>query len=63
MVNVGAAKMISNQQIDQPEFSRELVSLLSDKGVLRKMGQYAHTLHKPNALSDVVAVCQEYLNA
>ncbi|MBL4670878.1 MAG: undecaprenyldiphospho-muramoylpentapeptide beta-N-acetylglucosaminyltransferase [Arenicella sp.] len=63
MVNVGAAKIIPNQQIDKPEFSRELVSLLSDKGVLRKMGHKAHTLHKPNALNDVVAVCQEYLNA
>lgn len=63
MVNVGAAKMISNQQIDQPEFSRALVSLLSDKDVLREMGQYAHTLYKPNALHDVVAVCQEFLDA
>jgi UDP-N-acetylglucosamine--N-acetylmuramyl-(pentapeptide) pyrophosphoryl-undecaprenol N-acetylglucosamine transferase len=63
MVNVGAAKMIPNHLIDTPEFSRKLVSLLSDKDVLRKMGQQAYTLHKPNALRDVVAVCQEYLNA
>jgi UDP-N-acetylglucosamine--N-acetylmuramyl-(pentapeptide) pyrophosphoryl-undecaprenol N-acetylglucosamine transferase len=63
MVNVGAAKMVSNNVIGKPDFSRELVALLSDKNVLRKMGQQAHTLHKPNALRDVVAVCQEYLNA
>ncbi|MFT6407213.1 MAG: UDP-N-acetylglucosamine--N-acetylmuramyl-(pentapeptide) pyrophosphoryl-undecaprenol N-acetylglucosamine transferase [Arenicella sp.] len=63
MVNVGAGKMILNHQIDKPEFSRELVSLLSDKAILQKMGQYAYTLHKPNALRDVVAVCQEYLDA
>ncbi|MFT4635502.1 MAG: UDP-N-acetylglucosamine--N-acetylmuramyl-(pentapeptide) pyrophosphoryl-undecaprenol N-acetylglucosamine transferase [Arenicella sp.] len=63
MVNVGAGKMSLNHQIDTPEFSRELVSLLSDKAVLRLMGQQAYTLHKPNALRDVVAICQEYLDA
>ncbi len=63
MVNVGAGKMLLNHQIDQPEFKQTLDSLLSDKSTLRKMGQQAHTLHKPNALKDVAAVCQEYLNA
>ena len=63
MVNVGAGKMILNHQIDQPEFSQTLASLLHDKSILKDMGQKAHTLHKPNALEDVAAVCSEYLNA
>jgi len=63
MVNVGAGKMISNHLIDQQEFSQALSSLVDDKKALRKMGQQAYTLHKPNALKDVAAVCQEYLNA
>jgi len=63
MVNVGAGKMIANNQLDQAEFSQMLSSMLSDKMALRNMGQQAYTLHKPNALKDVAAVCQEYLNA
>jgi len=63
MVNVGAGKMIANNQLDQAEFSQMLSSMLSDKTALRNMGQQAYTLHKPNALKDVAAVCQEYLNA
>ena len=63
LVKVGAAKMLANQQIDQAVFVETLSALLSDKSTLKKMGQQAHTLHKPNALSDVAAVCEEYLNA
>ena len=63
MVNVGAGKMVLNHQIDQAEFDQALNSMLSDKNALREMGRQAHTLHKPNALKDVAAVCQEFLNA
>ena len=63
MVKVGAGAMVLNRQIDQAEFRHTLSSLLSDKANLSHMGQCAHTLHKPNALQDVAAVCQEYLNA
>ncbi len=63
MVNIGAAKMVLNHKVDTQEFSQVLNSMLIDKAGLQQMGQRAFTLHKPNALSDVVKVCQEYLNA
>ncbi len=63
LVNVGAAKMLLNDQIDQPVFVETLAALVSNKQALAAMGEHAHTLHKPNALNNVVAVCQEYLNA
>ncbi len=63
LVNVGAAKMLLNDQIDQPVFVEVLTELVSDKQALAAMGEQAHTLHKPNALNNVAAVCQEYLNA
>ncbi len=63
MVNAGAGKMVLNHQLDQQEFSQALQAMLRDKETLRDMGRQAHTLHKPDALKDVVAVCQEYLSA
>jgi len=63
LVNVGAAKMLLNDQIEQAVFVDTLRELVSDKRALATMGEQAHTLHKPNALNNVAAVCQEYLNA
>lgn len=63
LVNVGAAKMLLNDQIDQPVFVEMMAELVSDKQALATMGEHAHTLHKPNALNNVASVCQEYLNA
>jgi len=63
MVNASAGKMVLNHQLDQQEFKQTLCTMLRDKEALREMGRQAHTLHKPDALKDVVAVCQEYLSA
>lgn len=63
MVSVGAGKMLLNEQLDHPEMLDTLSVLLSDKAALKEMGQHARSLHKPNALADVTAVCREYLNA
>lgn len=63
MVSVGAAKLLRNDQIDKPEMLQVLRVLLSEKPLLKEMGDQAFSLHKPDALKDVVAVCQEYLNA
>lgn len=63
LVNVGAGKMLSNEQIDQPEMLNTLECLLASKALLKKMGKRARDLHKPNALADVAAACWEYLDA
>jgi len=63
MVNVGAGVMIMNNQIDKPEMQQALTDLLSNKQSLIEMGQKAYTLHKPDALTSVVSICEEYLNA
>lgn len=63
MVAAGGARMLLNEQIDQAEMVTTLREMLSSRGDLRAMGQRAQTLHKPDALKDVVAVCREYLNA
>lgn len=63
MVDVGAAKMVMNENIDQAEMVTALKTLLSSKRELAQMGQRARTLHKPNALADVAAACLEFLDA
>ncbi|GHA05872.1 UDP-N-acetylglucosamine--N-acetylmuramyl-(pentapeptide) pyrophosphoryl-undecaprenol N-acetylglucosamine transferase [Arenicella chitinivorans] len=63
MVATGGARMLLNQQIEQPEMIATLQDMLSSRDSLRAMGLQAQSLHKPDALRDVVAVCQEYLDA
>ena len=63
LVNAGAAKVLDNADLDGPIMAETLAALLSDKAALRSMGQAALQLHKPNALTSVVAACEEYLNA
>lgn len=63
MVNVGAGEMHLNNELESADFLVSLRALVSDKSRLASMGKNALTLHKPNALQDVAAVCQEYLNA
>jgi len=63
MVDAGAGWMILNEHIDSADMVSTLERLFSDKDVLRKMGQLASTLHKPNAVADVAAVCREYMHA
>ena len=63
MVNVGAAKMLMNEQIDDVVLLETLAGLLSNKQRLVDMGKQARTLYKPDALQHVVHVCKGYLNA
>ena len=68
LVDVGAALKIDNQDLaagQQAESNiiSSLKALMLDKNRLKEMGRKAHSLHKNNALTDVVDVCQEFLNA
>jgi UDP-N-acetylglucosamine--N-acetylmuramyl-(pentapeptide) pyrophosphoryl-undecaprenol N-acetylglucosamine transferase len=63
LVDVGAARVLDNDQIDQPEMLATLNDLLADKAALVQMGQKAASLHKPNAVQDVAETCRELLNA
>lgn len=63
MVEVGAAKMLFNEQVGQPIFLQTIASMLADSSNLKRMGVKALDLHKPDALASVVAACEEYLNA
>jgi len=63
MHNVGGALIVSNEVLSTAESLSELTQLLSDKDKLYEMGQSAYGLTKPNALSDVIKVCEEYLHA
>ncbi|MEM7358572.1 MAG: undecaprenyldiphospho-muramoylpentapeptide beta-N-acetylglucosaminyltransferase [Pseudomonadota bacterium] len=63
MVNVGAAKMLANEQITQPIMVETLSELMADRDALVDMGKAAHGLHKADALDSVMRACEEYLYA
>lgn len=63
MVDVGAGKMLFNEQLSQPEMVEALTEMLSNKAELAQMGECALSLHKADALNAVADVCEEYLNA
>lgn len=63
MAGVNAGLIVSNRTLNESETLPELEQLLSDKSELIEMGKRAFELHKPNALDDVVAACEEYLHA
>jgi len=61
LVDIGAAKLLSNAQIVEPIMQATLNELLADKDVLRAMGGRAHSLHKADALQQVVSVCHDLM--
>jgi len=63
MVNVGAGKMLRNEQLGDSLMLQTLAELLVDKKQLKQMGEQALSLHKPDALQNVARICKEYLNA
>jgi UDP-N-acetylglucosamine--N-acetylmuramyl-(pentapeptide) pyrophosphoryl-undecaprenol N-acetylglucosamine transferase len=63
LVDIGAARTLANEKIDQPEMLAVLNELLADKAALVQMGLNAATLNKPNAVRDVANICRELLNA
>ncbi len=63
MVNAGAGIMLANERLAQTSSSAELNTFFADLSVLNSMSVAAAKLHKPKALDDVVAVCEEYLHA
>ena len=63
LVTVGAAQVFDNDQIESSDFKAALAVLISDKSVLKKMGQQAFSLHKPKSIEGVAHICQEFLNA
>lgn len=63
LVNVGAGKIVMNEELSSSEMQAVLSDLLVSKQKLIEMGKLAHALHKPDALANVADVCLEYLNA
>lgn len=63
MSSIKAAIIVQNERLQNASSLTELTQLLSNKTELQAMGQRALQLHKPSALTDVVQVCEEYLNA
>ena len=63
MVAVGAAVMLDNSLCGSAEMVAELTKLLTDPQKLESMGKAALSLHKPDALQNVVSACEVYLNA
>lgn len=63
LVKADGARMLDNSDIDQPIMVDTLSDLVANKTKLKTMGESAAAMHKPNAMLDVAAVCQEFLNA
>ena len=63
LVDIGAARLISNQQLDEPIVLDTLAEMLADKNALLLMGNKAHSLHKADALQQVVSTCQDLMIA
>ena len=63
LVNAGAATMIKDSEIDSPTMHTMLVDLFSNQTKRQSMADQAHSLHRPDALSVVSTICQEYIHA
>lgn len=63
LVQVGAAIMLQNSELQSPDFVTQLKELLVEPSALSKMGAAAQILHKPDALQQVCSACEEYLHA
>ena len=61
LVNIGAAKLLLNKELDEPLACEILGDLLADKKRLKTMGDKAHGLHKDDALQKVVSVCNDLM--
>jgi UDP-N-acetylglucosamine--N-acetylmuramyl-(pentapeptide) pyrophosphoryl-undecaprenol N-acetylglucosamine transferase len=63
LVAAGGAKMISNSALAEESSRKVFAALIADRANLKRMGAAAHKMHKPNALANTVAICEEYLYA
>lgn len=63
LVKAGAARLLSNKQLDSDQLLNVFMELTQAPETFKQMANNAHKLHKPNALQDVVAVCEEYIHA
>jgi UDP-N-acetylglucosamine--N-acetylmuramyl-(pentapeptide) pyrophosphoryl-undecaprenol N-acetylglucosamine transferase len=50
----GSAVVITEKELDEESLTRTLISLISDEGKLRAMGEKARGLAKPQAAPDIV---------
>lgn len=50
----GSAVVITEKELDEESLTRTLISLVSDEGKLKAMGEKARRLAKPQAASDIV---------
>ncbi len=63
LVDAGAAVMVPDSALKNGQMLSVFANLLAIPSELAQMGRNAQRLHKPNALADVVAVCEEYIYA
>ena len=63
LVDVGAALMLSNQELAEASSFSHLAQLLSNPEHLNEMGNKARNLYKPDAMKMVAQHCEEFLNA
>lgn len=59
LVDAGAARMISEAELDAERLAAELRDLLSDRGLLSEMARAARGLARPDSAEKVAAVCRE----
>ena len=63
LVDAGAAKVVSNNDLQDGSLISVLETLLSDPRELSAMGKRAANLHKNQALDSVVRICKEMCHA
>lgn len=63
LVDAGAAKMIKNSALAGQNASNIFAAMIADRNQLREMGAAANKMHKPDALTNAVSICEEYLHA
>ena len=59
---IGAAKIISNDNINYQTLSKEIDSIILDKQKLKKMGEQSKTLETKNVLDKIYLEIEKVLN-
>jgi UDP-N-acetylglucosamine--N-acetylmuramyl-(pentapeptide) pyrophosphoryl-undecaprenol N-acetylglucosamine transferase len=62
LVDAGAALMVGNGDLNGARLSEMLGQLCADPARLRKMGERASALAKPDAAETIVKLCYEMVN-
>ncbi len=63
LVAAGGAVAVGDADLKGDALLNSIKDLINTPTALKEMAKHAGSLHKPNALDDVVAICEEWLNA